>query len=65
MKFSSMILSCVAVALSFAVAISLVFPPGKARTIICISIGVLVFLFVWLRAIAKKVPDKEDDPWDI
>ncbi|MFD2299556.1 hypothetical protein QRO11_05540 [Paracidovorax citrulli] len=65
MKFSSAILSVVAVVLAGLVALSLISPPGKVRVGIYISIGVLAFLFVWLRVLAKKVPDKEDEPWDI
>lgn len=65
MKFSSAILSVVAVVLAGLVALSLISPPGKVRVGIYISIGVLAFLFVWLRVLAKKVPDKEDEPWDM
>lgn len=65
MKFSSAILSVVAVVLAGLVALSLISPPGKVRVGIYISIGVLAFMFVWLRVLAKKVPDKEDEPWDI
>ncbi|WP_157836561.1 hypothetical protein [Paracidovorax oryzae] len=45
MKFSSAILSVVAVVLAGLVALSLISPPGKVRVGIYISIGVLAFLF--------------------
>ncbi|MVT37151.1 hypothetical protein GO497_07005 [Acidovorax citrulli] len=44
MKFSSAILSVVAVVLAGLVALSLISPPGKVRVGIYISIGVLAFL---------------------
>ncbi|WP_208911649.1 hypothetical protein [Paracidovorax avenae] len=65
MKFSSAILSVVPVVLAGLVALSLISPPGKVRVGLYISIGVLSFIFVWLRVVAKKVPVKEYEPWDI
>lgn len=65
MKFSSVMSPGVAAVLAGLVVLSLISPSGKVRVGIYISIGMLAFLFVWLRVVAKKVPDTEDEPWDI
>ncbi len=47
------------------VVVSLIMPPGKWRAIVYFLTVVFIFLFIWCRSAAKKVPDKEDAPWDI
>ncbi len=61
----TLLLYLVGLILAGLLVVSLVMPPGKGRLIVHFLTVLFIFIFIWARSAAKKIPDKEDPPWDM
>lgn len=65
MRYGSVILSGISIAIAFLIIISLIIPFGVIRWSLHVLTIFLVFLFLTIRSNIKKEPDPEDEPWDL